>query len=308
MRSVDAPRVSHDASVEIGVGGRARAVNLSTGGIFVKADEPLDPGALVHLRVDLRDGASPVDVDGEVVWRANGGMALRFLELDELARRRIQRLVQKREPTISSRRDVRIHLPSLPSPLRATARDMTERGIMIEAELPWLRLGSPVTTELSPERACDGHVQWIGLDVTRAGSARLRVFIDLGEEGGVGEPPPSVTVALGEDAPAAVGAPAPRRRSWGWMWQSLALLGVLGSGVLATALLKRPPMPLLLPSAPPERDAPVARVPPKLSVPAQKTEAAAKSSDTAPQAAPAKPASSSTHGKKRSTAGRHSRS
>src|SRR5690242_3936815 len=99
MRSVNAPRVAHDATVELGQGRRGRAVNLSTGGIFVAAEEPLAPGAEVHLKVNLRDGAQPLDANAQVVWRADGGMALRFVDLDDMARRRIQRLVQKREPT-----------------------------------------------------------------------------------------------------------------------------------------------------------------------------------------------------------------
>jgi len=94
MRSVNAPRVAHDATVEIGSGGRARAVNLSTGGIFVAADETFDPGEQVHLKVNLKDGATPLDVDAEVVWKEDGGMALRFKELDDVAKRRITRLVQ----------------------------------------------------------------------------------------------------------------------------------------------------------------------------------------------------------------------
>src|SRR6266542_3974909 len=181
MRSVHAPRVPHDATVELSSGSVARAINLSVGGIFVAAEAPLDPGAHIQLKVNLLDGRAPVAVEGEVVWRADHGMALRFIGLEEAARLRIQQLVKKRENTIVARRDVRIHLPSLSAPLRASARDLSERGIMVEAELPWLRLGSPVTTELSPDRACDGRVQWIGLDVTRSGAARLRIFVDLNE-------------------------------------------------------------------------------------------------------------------------------
>src|SRR3954469_6669067 len=113
MRSVNAPRVAHDATVELGAGRRARAVNLSTGGIFVSAEDPLSPGEQVHLKVNLRDGAQPLDADAEVVWRADGGMALRFVELDDVAKKRIQRLVHKREPTQFGKRDVRTHLPAL---------------------------------------------------------------------------------------------------------------------------------------------------------------------------------------------------
>lgn len=265
MRSVDAPRVAHDATVEIEAGGRARAVNLSTGGIYVAAEQPLDPGAQVHLKVNLRDGASPVDVEGEVVWRAGGGMALRFVGLDDVARGRIQRVVQKREATQFGRRDVRIHLPALNAPLRATARDLTERGVMLEAELPWLRLGSPVTTELSADRACDGRVQWIGLDVTRAGSARLRIFVDLAEAVAEGlepasEPPPSEAFLPARDT----ATPSAWRS---WIWPAVALAGLLSTATLAGVLLRRAPAPILLPTAPPERDARAPRLPTSLAVP-----------------------------------------
>lgn len=295
MRSGNAPRVAHDATVELGKGVRARAVNLSTGGIFVSADEPLDPGEQVHLKVNLRDGATPLDVDAEVVWRADGGMALRFVDLDDMGRRRIQRLVQKREPTQLGRRDVRIHLPELSAPLRATARDLTERGVMIEAELPWLRLGSPVTTELAPDRACDGRVQWIGLDVTRSGSARLRIFVDLADEDAPA-PPPEVandaqidaTVTPG-DAEAALGDVVLPRRSW--FWPALAITSLLSSGGLATALvLRHAPAPTLLPTTPPERDSATVRLPEHVMVPSSSAAAmpaAAMPAATTPAAPPA---------------------
>jgi PilZ domain len=271
MRSVNAPRVAHDATVEIGAGGRARAVNLSTGGIFVTAEERLDPGEQVHLKVNLRDGASPLDVDAEVVRRDDGGMAMRFKQLDDVARRRIQRLVQKREPTQFGKRDVRIHLPSLSAPLRASARDLTERGVMLEAELPWLRLGSQVTTELSPERACEGRVQWIGLDVTRSGSARLRIFVDLAEESVEGALPPA-TAFVADDALPTASAP-PRSPAWHrWVWPSIAMAGLIATAGLSGALLRQPPTAVLLPTAPPERDAPAVRMPKQLTVPAEKTE------------------------------------
>jgi hypothetical protein len=269
-------------------------VNLSTGGILVTADEQLDPGAQVHLKVNLRDGASPLDVEAQVVRHADGGMAMRFVELDDVARRRIQRLVQKREPTQFGKRDVRIHLPSLPAPLRASARDLTERGVMIEAELPWLRLGSQVTTELSSDRACDGRVQWIGLDVTRSGSARLRIFVDLTEERADGTPvgPPPAIVAADDAMP--IGAAEERRRPnpLRWLWPSVAMAGLVATAVLATVLLMRKPAaPMLLPTAPPERDAPVARAPASTTVPSEKSEGAADTpAATTPAAKPAKTA------------------
>jgi hypothetical protein len=212
-------------------------------------------------------------------------MALRFENLDDVARRRLTRLVQKREPTQFGRRDVRIHLPELSAPLRARARDLTERGVMIEAELPWLRLGSPVTTELSPDRACDGHVQWIGLDVTRSGSARLRIFVDLSEG--------SESVEAMERAASEVPLPAPDegtfmiRRPRRLLWPAIALVGLMSTGVLAGMLLRRPPAPMLLPTAPPERDAPSARLPSHLSVPTEKTAVATAAAPTPTATTPA---------------------
>jgi hypothetical protein len=291
--------------VEIGEGHRARAVNLSTGGIFIAADESLDPGAEVHLKVNLRDGASPLDVDAQVLRRADDGVALRFLELDDVAKRRIQRIVQKREPTQFGKRDVRIHLPSLSAPLRASARDLTERGVMIEAELPWLRLGSQVTTELSADRACDGRVQWIGLDVTRSGSARLRIFVDLTEEHAEGKPlgPPPAIVSAEDAMPIAIADDETRpRHRLRWLWPSLALSGLLATGVLSAALLRRPPAPMLLPTAPPERDTPMARAPSRTNVPTAAAEAPAAATTTPVAAPPSKPPKASprkpTHAKK----------
>jgi hypothetical protein len=167
---------------------------------------------------------------------------------------------------------------------------------MIEAELPWLRLGSQVTTELSSDRACDGRVQWIGLDVTRSGSARLRIFVDLTEERADGTPvgpPPAVVTA--DDALPVGSDDEPRerreRRRARWVWPSLALCGLVATGLLSVALLRRPPAPLLLPTAPPERETPVARAPKSTTVPTDKSEGAADAPAAAtPTAKPAKAA------------------
>jgi hypothetical protein len=280
MRSVDAPRVAHDATVELGSGELARSINLSTGGVFVSAETPLELGAQLRLKVNLRDGSEPVDVAGEVVRHADSGMAVRFLGLGEPDRERIQRLVQKREPTLFGRRDVRIHLPSLSAPLRATARDLSDRGVMIEAELPWLKLGSQVTTELSPERACEGRVQWIGLDVTRGGAARLRIFVDLNEDTTnevvatdilANVPPPGAVTAADAVLAGAQARPRPRAAS-GWFWPALAVCSLIALTGVSAALLRRPPTPVLLPTAPPEREAPVAHLPSHLMVPTQPAE------------------------------------
>ena len=281
MRSVDAPRVAHDATVQFGSGRRARSVNLSTGGILMSAEAPLELGEQIRMKVNLRDGAEPVEVEGEVVRHADEGMAVRFLGLGDPDRQRIQRLVQKREPTLFGRRDVRIHLPALNAPLRASARDLSDRGVMIEAELPWLKLGSQVTTELSPERACEGRVQWIGLDVTRGGAARLRIFVDLNEDTTnevvptdimANVPPPGALEASDAVVASAKARPAGSRGARGLFWPSLAVCSLLALAGVSTALLRRPPTPVLLPTAPPEREAPVAHLPSQLTMPRQPAE------------------------------------
>jgi uncharacterized protein (TIGR02266 family) len=270
MRSA-APRIEHDATVKVETGGgagapfEARATNLSVGGLFVQAPTVLAPGAQVDLRVSLRDGGGPVHAKGEVVWvderdRESRGMALRFIELAGDAERRIAKLValRTREPTGVGRRQLRIHLPSLSTPLRAVARDETDRGLMLEAELPWLTLGSQIVAELSPERAVEGVVRWVGLDVTRAGHARLRIFVDTG-----GEEPSMRPAVLAQPI-----RPQPKRGS-----RVLAALGVVAAMAVAagaTALSLRPALPpsvLALPLS--DGEAPKARPPALVAVPRQ---------------------------------------
>ena len=165
--------------------------------------------------------------------------------------------------------------------MRATARDLSDRGVMIEAELPWLKLGSQVTTELSPERACDGRVQWIGLDVTRGGAARLRIFVDFNEDTTnevvrpdilANVPPPGALTAGNAVLAAAQARPAGRRAAAGWLWPALAVGSMLALCGVSTALVRRPPTPTLLPTAPPEREAPVAHLPSRLMMPTQPAE------------------------------------
>src|SRR5215475_4173806 len=206
MRSTEAPRVQLDTTVrmqtgELGAAFEARSVNLSVGGVYVESERVLDPGAQVEMKVNLRDGGSPLEARGEVVWvksqedeSAKAGMALRFLALDEMSARRIARLVASRvrEPTGMLKRKVRIKLAGLPAPLRAVARDLSEQGVMLEAELPWLKLGSAVSTEVAPGRERTGRLKWVGIDVAPSGAARLRISVDFTADGSAAATPPVV--------------------------------------------------------------------------------------------------------------------
>lgn len=278
MRSSTAPRIEHDATVRVGAGGAhwtARTVNISVGGMFVATDTPLEPGTRAQLSVNLHDGATPVDAAGEVVWSRDGGMAIRFVDIDQIGKNRINRLVQRRRDASGvNRRDVRLRLAALPAPLRATAREVSDTGVMLEAELPWLKLGGAVTTEADAE-VRTGVVRWVGLDVTRAGSARLRIFVDTTGASEDSREDQAQPPLVAEPFPAARET-APQGGAWKW------LVGA-GAGALLAAggfMAFRPaaPQPVLLPPSSVEREPPRQSVPKTVSVP--------KASDEAQAAAP----------------------
>lgn len=272
MRSENAPRVAHDGRVTLLAGGAAipaRAVNLSKGGVFVEAEVPLPAGQAVHVHVDLLDGEDPVEAQGEVAWARGDGLAIRFLTVAEAAEARIQRRIQRAvDATRRLSRPVRVHLSSLPTPLRALARDATEESVTLEAELPWLKLGSEVVAELDEEQALEGVVRWVGLDVTRSGSARLRIHVITRERleidaGGVSGAEPARIVV-----------PPPRpRRPWRWLAAGASLAAVPAL-VALLALVPRPSRlaRVLAPMA--EREAaPASSAPQLVSIPKAPAEA-----------------------------------
>src|SRR6059058_4607142 len=111
----------------------------------------------------------------------------RFTKLYGDTRGRLARVLAavRREPTgARPTTQVRVKLDALPAPLRAVVRDESHGGILIEAELPWLTVGSEVQTEFPDGREKAGRVHWFGVDATHAGSARLRIFVDLSSADG----------------------------------------------------------------------------------------------------------------------------
>src|SRR5262245_6231475 len=84
-----------------------------------------------------------------------------------------------REPTGAiAAEPARVKLEPLGTPLRALARAHSDGRLVLEAELPWLQLGAQCTAELSDGRSIEGTVHWIGLDMTRSGTARLRILVN----------------------------------------------------------------------------------------------------------------------------------
>lgn len=78
---------------------RYLAHNLSGGGLFLKTLLPLEPGTLLRCAFHLPDGAPPLIALARVAWRRGAspirdlpaGMGVRFLDLNDADRRRIDR-------------------------------------------------------------------------------------------------------------------------------------------------------------------------------------------------------------------------
>ena len=142
----------------------------------------------------------------------------------------------RREPTaVRPTQPVRIKLGELPAPMRAVVRDESHGGILIEAELPWLTIGSAVQAEFTDGREKAGRVHWFGVDATQAGSARLRIFVDLSSE----STPASLRLPDVHDL---------ERRSNRWSWAVATAILVVVASSLVYIVARRPPQPALLPS------------------------------------------------------------
>jgi hypothetical protein len=131
-----------------------------------------------------------------------------------------------REPTGTvSAEPARIKLQPLGTPLRALARAHTDGRLVLEAELPWLQLGAECTAELHDGRSIDGKVHWIGLDMTRSGTARLRILVDTHRA-------KSIQLSV-HDADVEELKPAPARRPR-WLWPAVTVLLAATAGWLAS--------------------------------------------------------------------------
>ncbi len=172
----------------------------------------------------------------------------------------------RREPTgVRPTKPVRIKLGDLPAPLRAVVRDESHGGLLIEAELPWLTVGSAVQAEFTDGREKAGRVHWFGVDATRAGSARLRIFVDLSSDSA----PKSVRLPDVSDF-------EPRRSRWPWALAT-AVLVVVASSLVYLVARRAPPPPLVRSPVATESS------PPRAPAPAS------------PQAQPAPPPSATAH-------------
>jgi hypothetical protein len=170
-----------------------------------------------------------------------------------------------REPTGAITAEAaRIKLEPLGTPLRAQARAHSDGRLVLEAELPWLQLGASCTAELSDGRSIEGSVHWIGLDMTRSGTARLRILVNTESAG------KSIQLSV-SDADVEELLPLakkPARRRFRWMIPVLTATLAAAAGWMASYLLTPRPQLLAAPEAAPA----IARVmtpPPVVKIPAE---------------------------------------
>jgi uncharacterized protein (TIGR02266 family) len=63
--------------------------NISAGGVFLLADDPLPPETIVELEVMFPDLKEPIKATGEVVWnriKDPRGFAVKFTEISDVSR------------------------------------------------------------------------------------------------------------------------------------------------------------------------------------------------------------------------------
>jgi len=103
------PRVAVDTPVTVYLSRsqeRARATNVSRGGLFLRTELPLPRRSEWRIRFQLPEQETPLSPTAMVVWRAEAdaptgpgpGLGMRFMELDGAAARRLDEYVYERTP------------------------------------------------------------------------------------------------------------------------------------------------------------------------------------------------------------------
>lgn len=190
LRQPSAPRVFFDEPVDLQAKGsdavvRGRALNLSTGGIYVCSTVSLPEGCGVDLAFAL-PGAGLIQAEATVLRtiapddeREPAGMALAFSSLDPAAASLIEHFVasrlgpQRGEP-------VRLLLGQLSFPIAAQTAASFEGFLSVDAELPFLRLGSPVVLQHPDNAGGRGTIRWVSIHVVpESGVPRINIGIEL---------------------------------------------------------------------------------------------------------------------------------
>lgn len=192
LRDELSPRIYFDEPVALqiegnGIAYEGRAHNLSHGGLFVGSVDPFAVETRVALSFDLPDGSlfSAVAVVVRTVLEASAvepiGMALRFEEIDEVCAERLRDFIDQRlQPAAGER--VRISLGDVSVPIATRAQHSFGNILSVDAELPFLRLGSEVSLTGETEQGLGaGSIRWVSVHVSpETGIPRLNIGIELG--------------------------------------------------------------------------------------------------------------------------------
>ena len=192
LRQNTAPRIFFDEPVAMVMQGsdvilRARALNLSSGGIYLCSREPLTEGSVAELLFYLPDG-QPIRASATVIRTVRPevpsdptGMALRFDALEPECAQLLELFVARRlEPATGE--PIRLRLGDVAFPITARTQAYFGNFVSVEAELPFLRLGSPVTVEALTEgqEGGAGAIRWVSVHVPPdSGIPRLNIGIEL---------------------------------------------------------------------------------------------------------------------------------
>jgi hypothetical protein len=187
-------RVFFDGSVVLQPAGdeprRGRALNLSRGGMFVCAEKHLLPSTELTVRFVLPDGAD-ITAGARVVRVINPrdeleppGMALQFEIMTNDAVQRLDAFIRQRVKP-GPGEALRIELGELGLPIRTQAHSSWDNVLSVEAELPFLRLGSPVSVPPQAGVGGDGKgaIRWVSVHVAPdTGVPRINIGIELDPE------------------------------------------------------------------------------------------------------------------------------
>jgi len=183
------PRVFFDLPVSIYVADEeeplvAQAVNLSRSGIFVRTQQHLPVGTQTGFRFSLPAGevvsGSATVVRGVLAadWSEPAGLALRFDSLGHGCEALLDGFLARRlrpagGPT------VRLELGELGCPIRARTHSSWSNVFSVDAELPFLRIGSSVRVARGDEPG-EGNIRWVSVHVPpESGIPRINIGIEM---------------------------------------------------------------------------------------------------------------------------------
>ena len=130
----------------------ADGVDVSAGGIALRADYLPEIGDRLRCRFDAPPDGAEIELDGEVVWAHDAGersgeFGLRFAAMDVEAEEALERIIAHLGGGAAHTARARLHLESVATPIDAEVIDRDARSLTVEQELPFLRIGMGVAVE-----------------------------------------------------------------------------------------------------------------------------------------------------------------